>query len=321
VRYFLKHYQKMVKKGHQPFISLALTCLFFICCSTTEVHRSETTSAPSTALLTTQAQKNAAVSNEIGTFPPTLLTALREKFDVARLFAWCGIQTNGRVMWVDSEGQLRSAHFTKYPVGYRFLAPQENKPRSFETILNQQELAPIAEYLQDTDFPVRSNTLHVGECQAHCIFLQHVESRAFDDSKNTDLVSPALRVIVQKGSTVISNSIYNLEDTHPEEVLVDDINGDGTTDYLYLGGTFVQIWTLTDTCEFQVLPFIEEDAGAKYKRNFLACRGVTVEKSADGKYSIYGFTKVPFKVEYIEDRYRWDRKAKAFIKKNSVSSN
>lgn len=251
---------------------------------------------------------------------PLLLEELGKQHDVVRTFAWCGSESKGRVMWVDSKGHLESVSFTKNATGYQFTDVQESQPRPFTTVLDQKELASVSEYLSNDEFPVKADTLELADCKARVILLWRAERDSLNDRDNMcDLARPGLRIIVSRGTTVVSNVTYDLKYSAPHQILVDDVNGDGIKDYVFIGHSspVIYLWTLRSSCVFEPLMFIEDSDGAKERSEFLEGRGIKVRKEQNATYSILVWSKVPFRAEYAEHLFRWDQAVGAFIEKKS----
>lgn len=295
-----------------------LLCLFLItsCCSITKKHQvvQEKGGAQPGNI---QASKNSEPHNPYQYVDPLLTQILQEQYDMKRLFAWSGPESNGRVMWLDNHMKLQSSSFIKNKNEYNFLSGIGGDDQPFKKILDEKELGPEAKYLPDTDLPVQVDTLETGECQAKIIFLWRAAQRKFDiDDDIRDLAWPGLRVIVTKKTTMISSKAYDFEMILPQDILVADINGDGKKDYAFTGGmqsTNLYIWTLTNSCKFQPLPFLIEYEGTKRREKYLNSQGVDIKKEGSG-YTIHTSNKVFLTQVYKEEIYKWNPTKKAFVK-------
>lgn len=254
------------------------------------------------------------IDNSLG----SLIAALRAKYDVDKVFAWAGSETNGRIMWSNREGCLRFINFTTDGGEYRFAPDNENRIEDrWGTLLPAPTLAPLSQLVTDAEFPVRLDTIEVGNCTARLILVWQAENRSFSPDRRSDrtLAMPALRVVLSKGDMILSNSINNFECRKPREVLVEDINNDGIKDYCFIGDVepVIYLWTVTDECSLQSLSFLEKDEGTIERTDFLEGRRIDVTKQNDRQYLIHVWHKKQFKTEYIEDVYQWNQSEGAFI--------
>ena len=243
-----------------------------------------------------------------------VITALQAKYDIESVFAWVGPETDGRIMWADHEGRLRSANFVKDRGEYQFLqSDQVPLDNPWSTVLAPSPLAPLVQYLSDTEFPVRVDTIQTRDCTARIILLWRAENRSLipDPSGDRTLALPGIRVVLSQGAEVLSNSTINFECLTPREVLVDDVNNDGINDYCFIGkvAPLISIWTLTDSCSFQSLEFLEDGE----RSDSLEGAAIHITKGDGGQYSINVWSKVPFKSQLTEEVYRWDPSARAFV--------
>jgi hypothetical protein len=234
-----------------------------------------------------------------------------------RLFAWSGPESNGRVMFLDNQNEVHSRNFIKNNNGYNFLPAVEKKNEPFSKLLDEKELGPDAKYLLDTELPMQADMLETGECQAQIIFLWRAVQRKFDIADDIrDLAWPAIRVIVTKKGRLISNSVYEFDATLPQDILVADINGDGKTDYAFAGGmqsTDLYIWTLTNSCKLQPLPFLIDDEGTKRRVKSLNSHGAQIKKEGSG-YTIHTSNKAILSQVYKKEIYNWSTTQKAFVR-------
>jgi hypothetical protein len=245
-----------------------------------------------------------------------VFTALRDKYDVERIFAWSGSDIDGRIMWADRQGRLRSVNFKRNSDEYQFLEKDDDGDSPLMKALATSELGSLAQYLSETEFPVKVDRMKVGDCTAHVIFLWRAESRSFNADPSTDrtLALPGIRVVLNNNAAVKSNSAFNFECWIPREVLVDDMNKDGLNDYCFIGkvSPVIHIWTLTPSCTFEPLAFIEADDGPGARTEFLEGKRIELEKDT-GQYSIHVWSKVQFKPQHEEETYRWDTTLRAFV--------
>jgi hypothetical protein len=247
---------------------------------------------------------------------PLLARALRTKYDVARIFAWGGSITDGSITWVDRAGYLRRARVTKDEAGYTLsLSPYEPADKAFMAQLDAQAMVPIAEFLEDTEVAVRADVIEFARCQAAVILVWRAKLRCFQDPDDRfQEMWPGLRVVVRRAGTIISNSAVDFPSVYPQEVLVDDVNGDGAKDYAFLGGienTILYVWTLTNLCRFQQLEFLAE--GSNESEDFIEDRSVSLKRDEKGgKYSI--LVQGPcLKEAYCHQVYRWSPTKGAFF--------
>jgi hypothetical protein len=250
-----------------------------------------------------------------------LVAALRQKRRHARIFAWGGSETNGSLFFVDGRKRLREATFTKTTVGYEVWLSEEeglDEDDAFTTMIDQRELASLGQYIPENEFPAKVNIIEAGPCRAHVVLLWRANLRSFSgnpDDAAFDIVWPALRVIVSRGETVVSNLTHDLSQffpTHPEKVFTEDMNGDGVKDYVFIGGyqsDDINIWTLSASCVFQPLAFVEGETNQRTES--LNGRSIDVRKVRSGGYSIRVRNRTPF--ETYTEIYQWAQSAGAFV--------
>jgi hypothetical protein len=265
--------------------------------------------------LSQQADKKPSNSHENETLEH-LAAALRANYDVDRLFAWSGSEIDGKVLWSDHEGRLRRVNFSRENGEYQFQPNGADGDGPFLKVLPPSELESLSEYLSETEYPVKVDTLKIGDCTARVILLWRAENRSFSADRSADhtLALPGIRVVLTNGAIVESNSAIDFECWIPREVLVDDLNKDGVSDYCFVGdvGPIIYIWTLTHSCSFEPLVFIEKNNGQPEMSEFLEGRSLELKKGNSG-YSIHVWSKVPFKAQYTEEVYRWNTTMRAFI--------
>ena len=277
-------------------------------------------SAASAPSINAQADKSRTNNHDSEHVDPLLIEAIRERHSVSRVFAWGGLATDGRITWVDDQGHLRSASFTKSNTGYTVFFEGEEKTKPLTSLLNQRDLAPLVEYLADTEFPVRADTLDVGGCRARVILLRRAGLRTFGSEKNDkyDIDWLGLRVILNQDAILTSNSTTDFELFSSGQVVVDDINGDGVKDYVFIGlsqTSIIYVWTVTSSCSFQPLTFLEDGGGSEY----LEGRRIYLEKNNRGEYLIHVISAVPLKSGQTTDEgWRWNQSNRAFVRTRIV---
>jgi hypothetical protein len=302
-------------------VSLLALFLIFNCCSMTKKSQGmrEKSDAKSDDI---PINKNSGLDKNNQTIDPVLIKILQEQYDMQRLFAWCGTPLNGRVMFLDNQNKVHRCSFIFNNKGYHF-SPDveiEKKDKPFSIVLDEKELGPAAKYLLDTELPMQADMLETGQCQAKIIFLWQAVQRKIDINFDIDdireLAWSAIRVIVTKKGRLISNSVYEFDATLPQDILVADINGDGKTDYAFAGGmqsTDLYIWTLTNSCKLQPLPFLIDDEGTKRRVKSLNSHGAQIKKEGSG-YTIHTSNKAILSQVYKKEIYNWSTTQKAFVR-------
>ncbi len=201
-----------------------------------------------------------------------VIAALRVKYDIARFFAWDGSDAEGNVMWIDSHNRLWRGYFERGATGYHVSSALDN-PNSPNfrgpdgELADTVQLAPLAPYLSDAEFPVHVDTIEAGNFRAHIALVWLAKRRSFHSDASTkidahgsdpDIALAGVRAVVTKNDDLVSNSIYEirLSQPNPRKVLLEDLTDDGIKEYAYYERhmtEFVYVWSVSVSGSFQPL--------------------------------------------------------------------
>jgi len=246
-------------------------------------------------------------------FDPRLADELRNRYDAARIFAWGGAKDDGCVAWVDTKGHLQNGCFTKTDDRYEITS--QSRDLRFMTV--QTDQGSYAEYLQDTELPVRADLMEYAGFRATVVLLWRARMRCFsgDPDDKGEETWPGLRVVISRGSTIVSNTTIDFDYEYPSEVLIDDVNRDGIKDYVFSAGfqsSSLRIWTLTNSGIFQPMAFIEK--GSNEREDFLEDRSVSLEKDKNLSYSIDVSGPSGRRIgDYEHHLFHWNPSEDAFV--------
>jgi hypothetical protein len=248
---------------------------------------------------------------------PKLLITLREDQDIVLPFAWAGLEADGSVLGITKEGKLRGVRFVRTENGYtlKSLATETEQKKRIE----KSGSLDIQGYAADDEFPFQSDILNGGNCRAHMVLAWRANHRSFSgrSSDTFDLAWPVLRMIVERDNRVVTNNVVRLDFLNPGEAFIQDVNGDGQQDYVFIGyyqTATMYIWSLDAGCLVKPLEFISWNKGEINREHSVDGRNIFLRKTSSGNgFTIHVESPVPLKLGWIvEELYTWNERQRAF---------
>jgi hypothetical protein len=323
--------------GYFQLIGLTLfSLLAFSSCSS---NRRDAAAAASNSNQTTSGKPRPPVDQS--DLSAAVVAAFREKYDVARFFAWDGSDLEGNVMWIDSQNQLWRGHYTRSGTVYEVYSAVDNpndlnseRPRG--KLVEPAKQAALAPYLSDAEFPVRLDTIDAGNFRAHIATVWLAKKRSFRSNAGTkteshgpdpDIAWAGIRAVVTKNDDFSSNSIYEVSFSQPSprKVLLEDVTGDGIKEYLYYERhmtEYLYIWSLSTSGVFQPLKFVADEASKPPEE--LDAMKICLESTDKGKIIIRSYNPpvgaiAPHVQEQItQETYQWNPAAGVFVRMSRV---
>lgn len=248
---------------------------------------------------------------------PELITLLKQEAGILRPFAWREIRISEpiiEVVGIDEEERLINAivirEGNQYRLKHHGVYPLQETDNKY---VEKSGLLQLRDYVPDTEFPFRSEILSSGDCQVHFILVQQALTRSFNTHESLTEVS--VRIIIQKGTEVISNTLEGPLFLGVNKTLIRDINGDGKLDYLLIGSYKIQsmyLWTVENDCTVMHIRFGDKND----IQDYLEDNELFLKPDSRGRCAIYSknYEVLTKGWKVTESKYEWDGQARIYRK-------
>ena len=248
---------------------------------------------------------------------PVLLNLLHREQQIVRPFAWGGPKERGIIIGIDEHEKLKTVYFEKTDTGW--VIRKSGPFRSLESQsarIRKSGSVDLQGYLPDREFPFKADVISMEQCQVHFVLIERSLVRSV---RNT--VSPLtvidMRIIVARGSKIVSGENAALSFFGVREAFVTDINGDGKQDYVFIGednSKFLYVWTVEPNCAVKPMLFEFEDANRPVIEKFVSGRELFLRPdTSTGGNTIHTRSSEPhiehgtFYWRISESIYKWER--------------
>jgi hypothetical protein len=297
-----------MNKKYFALVALALLS----CCS---FQQSARTSQQDGSANSRQQQAKGTPAEQFGR--QELLMRLKSELGIEQPFAWgvfSAIKKGIQVVGIGQDGRLKKAYCFEAGDGYE-LKTGEHK---FNEPVKKSGDLELSEYITDAEFPFDAKIITAGDCKVHFISLWQATSRSFTEPYLAlDVVS--VRMIVEKDHQVISSRIEEGYDIALVQASLEDVNGDGKTDFLLITNTMQKtaiIWSVGPGCDVKRLPFKHENSKTT---DLMGGKDVFLTRDGPhGAYRIHGINSEPVSkngktyFEETESIFTWDSDESVF---------
>lgn len=222
---------------------------------------------------------------------PVLLNLLQREQQIVRPFAWGGPEGSGIIIGIDEHEKLKTVYFDKTEAGWVI---QRSEPfRSLENQparIRQSGSVDLQGYLQDREFPFKADVISMEQCQVHFVLVERALLRSVRNTVGP-LTVIDLRIIVARGSKIVSSENADVSFFGVREALGTDINGDGKQDYVFIGedgSKSIFVWTVEPDCAVKPILFQFKDDHRPVTERYVSGRALFLrpDKSTGG-YTVH----------------------------------